>query len=195
MIRTFFDDSVFGMKDEITKLARAAAEEYILWNKTPLVRAGFVICDEEHFRGMKLSEGIVDSRGGCYVLVKKNGILRGCMGSLSAAENDFASEIIRNSIAAVSKDVRFDAVCAEELPHLEYSVFFVKDVTEITSAGSGTEAGSTDTGVIVSAGCRQAVVLPFEDEGLSFADKIKEACIRGNICLDEKPLIREIIFA
>lgn len=207
----------FQLKEEITKLAKITAEEYIQWNKTPLVRAGFVICDEEHFRGMKLSKELVETKCACYVLVKKEGILRGCMGTLSAVENDFASEIIRNTIAAVSKDVRFESVTAEELPLLEYSIFCVADVVpvaqekyfstdngvsyarEVPSADNSASCASNDDsankGVIVSAGCRQAIVLPFEDEGLSFADKIKEACIRGNISLDEKPLVKEIIFA
>lgn len=190
--------TVTDISKEMLKLIKSTAEEFVSWNKTPMVRAGFVICDEEHFRGMKLSEELTGSKKACYVLIKKNGKLRGCMGNLFAVEPDFASELIRNTVAAVSKDMRFEPVSAEELPLLEYSVFCVNEVSDVLQESCGlTEIGSgcANTGVLVSSGCRQAIVLPFEDEGLSFADKIKEACVRANISPDEKPLVKKIIFA
>ena len=61
-------------------------------------------------------------RAGVFVSLKKEGQLRGCIGTTSPQEEDIAQEIIANAVSACCRDPRFMPVCEEELDMLEYSV-------------------------------------------------------------------------
>lgn len=122
------------------------------------------------------------------------------MGTLFPTEPDTASQIIRNSIAACSKDIRFDIVSKEELPFLEYSVFVVKEIINLKTDDFYVKekiAASLDIkkeGLLVKSGCRQGLVLPFEQKINSAEEMLKEALLRGNIELEENPSVQKISF-
>ncbi|HAM52234.1 MAG TPA: AMMECR1 domain-containing protein [Nitrospiraceae bacterium] len=62
-------------------------------------------------------------RAGVFVcLKKKNGELRGCIGTFMPCCRNVAEEIIRNAVAASREDPRFFPVEAAELSDLTYSV-------------------------------------------------------------------------
>ena len=92
----------------------------------------------------------------CFVSIKKDGSLRGCIGTLSPAEPHLAAEIARNAQGAALHDPRFAAVRPDELERLSYSV-------DVLSAPERCERADLDParwGVIVSAGFRRGVLLP-----------------------------------
>lgn len=47
------------------------------------------------------------SRAGTFVSVKKEGRLRGCIGTIQAVHGSVAEEIIENAVSAAARDPRF----------------------------------------------------------------------------------------
>jgi AmmeMemoRadiSam system protein A/AmmeMemoRadiSam system protein B len=96
---------------EITlpRLARQAVETF--------VRSGKVLSSPQS------AESLLSTRAPCFVSLKTlNGELRGCIGTIEAARDTLAEEIIANAISAANNDPRFDPVRPEELSNLRYSV-------------------------------------------------------------------------
>ena len=61
-------------------------------------------------------------KAGVFVSIKKNGALRGCIGTFLPTTDNIAAEIIRNAVAASTEDPRFPRVLEKELGDLEISV-------------------------------------------------------------------------
>ena len=61
-------------------------------------------------------------RRGCFVTLKQNGQLRGCIGTTEPWQKNLALEIQHNALAAGTQDPRFPPVRADELEALRFSV-------------------------------------------------------------------------
>ena len=59
--------------------------------------------------------------GAVFVTLTKDGVLRGCIGSLQAVE-PLKISVAKNAVQAAFKDHRFPPVKAEELPKLHVSI-------------------------------------------------------------------------
>lgn len=116
-------------------------------------------------------------RAGCFVSLKKNGDLRGCIGTIAPTKNSLEEEIIGNAIAACSADYRFNPVVEDELPFLTVSV-------DILGASEWTNRTGLDPkryGVIVTKGARRGLLLP-DLEGVDTVDlQLSIACRKGGI--------------
>jgi AmmeMemoRadiSam system protein A len=67
--------------------------------------------------------GQLAERAGVFVCIKRrNGELRGCVGTVAPERKNIAEEIIHNAIVAATEDPRFAATHSEELEDLVYSV-------------------------------------------------------------------------
>lgn len=131
--------------DPFVKLAINTVEAYTLERKIPQ------LTDE-------LPPQLTEKRAGVFVSLHKNGELRGCIGTISAATENIANEIIQNGISACSRDPRFSPVQPEELPELEYSVDVLGDAEDITSPE---QLDPKRYGVIVTGpGGRRGLLLP-----------------------------------
>jgi len=64
-------------------------------------------------------------KSGIFITIKKEGTLRGCIGTFLPTKENIAQEIIANAISAASKDYRFGAVSKEELPLLSYTIYIL----------------------------------------------------------------------
>lgn len=105
--------------------------------------------------------------GGTFVTIKKDGVLRGCIGTILPTRSSIAEEVMENAIAAGVRDPRFAPVGPEELEDLEYSV----DVLGEPEPVAGPEALDPEKyGVIVTRGNRRGVLLP-DLEGIDTAAK------------------------
>lgn len=59
--------------NQLAELAYKTLEEYILYNHIAFIRAGLVICDEEHFKGFKIDPSLMEESQGLYVeIIFKN---------------------------------------------------------------------------------------------------------------------------
>ncbi|HEY8392692.1 MAG TPA: AmmeMemoRadiSam system protein A [Capillibacterium sp.] len=132
------------------RLARLTVENYLQGKDLPDALAFLAGSGEEFY-----TEG--SRQAGAFVSIKKNGQLRGCIGTIYPTQPTFAEEIRHNAIAAAFQDPRFDPVQAEELPDLVYSV----DRLDMPEPVAGPEAlDPKKYGIIVRHGHKTGLLLP-----------------------------------
>jgi AmmeMemoRadiSam system protein A/AmmeMemoRadiSam system protein B len=105
------------------------------------------------------AEGLLAVRAPCFVSLKTlNGELRGCIGTIEAATETLAQEIIANAISAATNDPRFEPVRPEELANLRYSVDVLSPPEETVLE----DLDPSTYGVIVEdeSGARRGLLLP-----------------------------------
>ncbi|MDP4110163.1 MAG: AmmeMemoRadiSam system protein A, partial [Bacillota bacterium] len=131
-------------EDEYVRLARLSLESYII-GKTKIKRPD------------ALPHQMLAKKAGVFVSLKKDGLLRGCIGTIEPVKACVADEIIENAVSAASKDPRFEPVDKSELPFLVYSVDVLGVPEPVTDVK---ELDAREYGVIVSAGERRGLLLP-----------------------------------
>ena len=78
----------------------------------------------------------MSARAGVFVSLKKNGELRGCMGTAIPREENVAREIISNAVSAAARDPRFAPVRPEEVDALRISVDVLSNPEPVTGLGN-----------------------------------------------------------
>jgi AmmeMemoRadiSam system protein A/AmmeMemoRadiSam system protein B len=136
------------------KLARQSLEEY--------VRSGETIDSPTD-----LPVEMTENSAGVFVSIKKNGELRGCIGTIEPVRQNIAQEIIENAISSGTRDPRFYPVEEDELDELEYSVDVLGEPEPIESIK---ELDPVKYGVIVKKGWRSGLLLP-NLEGIETAEE------------------------
>ena len=131
-------------EDPYVQLARKSLESYILYRRTLPVPSN-------------LPSELVSRRAGAFVSLHKNGLLRGCIGTISPVADTLAEEIIQNAVSASSRDPRFPPVRPEELKDLEISVDVLGEPEKVLSEE---ELDVKRYGVIVTSGMRRGLLLP-----------------------------------
>ena len=130
-------------EDDYVRLARHAVETIVTTGKLP-----------ERPAGLPPEMG---ERAGVFVSLKKNGELRGCIGTFEPTTKNIAEEIIQNAASAALRDPRFPPVKEEELDALVYSV----DVLTEPELVAGADALDVKKyGVIVEYRARKGLLLP-----------------------------------
>lgn len=131
-------------EDAFVRLARESLEHYVREGTLPSLPSG-------------LPTALQDERAGAFVSLKKDGQLRGCIGTIAPTQGCLALEIQHNAVAAAAHDPRFEPVAREELDDLVYSVDVLGEPESIPSAESLDPARF---GVIVRCGSRSGLLLP-----------------------------------
>lgn len=131
-------------EDAYVKLARKTIEEYVCTGRKPGLPKG-------------LPEEMYNSRAGVFVSIKKEGGLRGCIGTIQAVQDSIAEEIIENAVNAAAKDPRFPPIVQKELKKLTISVDVLGDMEKIDSPDS---LDVKRYGVVVTKGYRRGLLLP-----------------------------------
>ncbi len=131
-------------EDAFVRLARETIEQYV--RSKEVLRCPGTLPEEMRKR-----------RAGVFVSLKKDGRLRGCIGTIQAVQASLAEEIIYNAVSACSKDPRFEPVSQEELEHLTIHVDVLGDTERIDSPE---ELDVKRYGVIVTSGYRRGLLLP-----------------------------------
>ncbi|MCR5066670.1 MAG: AmmeMemoRadiSam system protein A, partial [Erysipelotrichaceae bacterium] len=104
-----------------------------------------------------LPEEMKNQKAGAFVSLHKEGMLRGCIGTMVSTTGCLGQEIINNAISACSRDPRFNPVTERELDYLEISVDVLSESEKIKSID---ELDVKKYGIIVTDGYRQGVLLP-----------------------------------
>lgn len=133
-----------AQEDEYVRLARQSVEHFTHTRKILNVPKD-------------LSGNILNARAGVFVSVKKDGNLRGCIGTTGPTTRSIAEEIIQNAVSACSRDSRFEAVHEDELEALVYSVDVLFPPEPIKSKS---QLDVRRYGVIVRNGRRSGLLLP-----------------------------------
>ncbi len=126
-------------------------------------------------------EELAESKAGAFVSLKKNGQLRGCIGTIQAVCENLAEEIAANAVSAGTRDPRFLPVSSDEVDKLTYSV----DILGFAEPCQKQDLDPKRFGVIVSAGSRRGLLLP-DLEGVDTVDQqLAIALQKGGIKPDE----------
>lgn len=149
---------------EHAKLARRVVESYVKGESIPDTS--------------EAPEELRRKRAGAFVCLKKDGQLRGCIGTIQPATGNLAQEIRDNAISSATRDPRFSPVSTDELDRLTYSVDVLgepEDIADISHLDPGVY------GVIVSSGQKSGLLLP-DLEGVDTAEEqVRIASMKAGI--------------
>jgi len=132
-----------------------------------------------------VTEDMKNNKNGVFVSLKKNGVLRGCIGTIFPATDCIASEIIRNAVDAGVNDPRFFEVEEDELPDIDLSV----DVLTEPEPATKNQLDPKEYGVIVSSNGRTGLLLPNLEEVNTVDEQLSIALKKADIKQDEEYLI------
>lgn len=132
-------------EDAYVRLARESLETFVTGQRTLP-------------RPPDLPEELTGRRAGVFVSLKKDGRLRGCIGTIGPVTGCVADEIIRNAVSAGTEDPRFDPVEADELESLVYSVDVLGEPEPVEP--DHPQLDPKRYGVIVTSGRRRGLLLP-----------------------------------
>lgn len=121
----------------------------------------------------------LDGRAGVFVSIhKKDGSLRGCIGTFAPTQRNIAEEIIMNAISASTKDPRFPPIDKSELNSLDISVDILSAPVLIKDKK---DLDAKKFGVIVKSGYRRGLLLP-DLPGVDTPEQQIEICrMKGGI--------------
>jgi AmmeMemoRadiSam system protein A len=131
-------------EDEYVQLARQSLEYYIKKQKRINRPEG-------------LLPELLENSAGVFVSLKKDGKLRGCIGTILPTTSCIADEIIQNAVSAGRNDPRFQPVEEEELPWIIYDVDVLGKSEPIQSMK---ELDVKRYGVIVTHRRKRGLLLP-----------------------------------
>lgn len=103
------------------------------------------------------ASGGLPGKSAAFVCLKKEGELRGCIGTFQPARETLAEEIAANAVSAACRDPRFPPVSEQELDSLDISVDVLGEPEPVSDA-SQLDPGRY--GVIVKRGERIGLLLP-----------------------------------
>lgn len=118
--------------------------------------------------------GELGQKGGAFVSLKKEGQLRGCIGTLEPVHSSLADEIIHNAVNAATKDPRFSSVSTGELPSIRFSVDVLTPLEEVSDLS---RHDCKRHGLVVKCEERQGVLLP-DLEGVDTAGEQLRICLK-----------------
>jgi AmmeMemoRadiSam system protein B/AmmeMemoRadiSam system protein A len=148
-------------------LAKATVEAYV--KERRVVKPPEVLTSE------------MKERAGVFVSIKKDGQLRGCIGTFEPTRPNVAEEIIANAISAATRDPRFLPITAQELDRLSISV----DVLTTPEPAEFGELDPKKYGVIAECGWKRGLLLP-DLEGVDTAkDQVSICCQKAGISSGE----------
>ena len=126
-------------------------------------------------------------RAGVFVCLKRQGELRGCVGTTEPVQGTLAKEVIENAIGSAIRDPRFPPIQRSELEDLEISVD-VLGPAELVLDLSGLD--HRRYGIILRSGLRHGVLLP-DIEGInSVAEQVEVARKKAGLRSDDPVEIR-----
>lgn len=121
-------------------------------------------------------------RRACFVTLKKDGELRGCIGTTEPWQDNLAKEIEHNAISAGTQDPRFWPVESDELSSLTFSVDVLGEMEKIQSLD---ELDPWRYGVVVRRRGRTGLLLPHL-EGINTAqEQVNIAKQKAGLAFDE----------
>lgn len=132
-----------------------------------------------------LPQELTGQKAGAFVSIKKDGQLRGCIGTILPVRGSLAEEILYNAVSAGTGDPRFSPVTEAELAELVYDV----DVLSEPEPIAGTEQLDVKRyGVIVESadGNRRGLLLPDLAGVDTVAKQVDIARKKGNIAPREQ---------
>lgn len=101
-------------------------------------------------------------RGATFVTIKRNGELRGCIGSVRP-QRSLGEDVVINAVAAATRDPRFPPMARSELGKIEIEVSLLSPAEFVEFSGEDELLGKLRPGIdglVLFSGCRSATFLP-----------------------------------
>ena len=117
-------------------------------------------------------------QAGTFISIKKNGLLRGCIGTIHPKYKNLAEEIILNAIKAANEDPRFPPIEKKELGQLTFSVDVLTPPEKIEDTSS---LDVKRYGLIVQSQNRKGLLLPDLEIIKSVDQQLKTCLKKGGI--------------
>ena len=134
-----------------------------------------------------VTDEMKETKRGVFVTLKREGALRGCVGTFIPATENVCEEIIKNAVSAGIYDSRFIPVQMNELDKIEFSV----DVLTEPQEASIEDLDPKKYGVIVKSGPRVGLLLPDLEGVDTVEEQINIALEKGGISPDEEYAIEK----
>lgn len=157
-------------EDAYVRLARLSLETFVKTGRNAVMPES-------------LPDEMLSVRRGAFVTLKKDGRLRGCIGTIEPTAKNLAKEIMRNAVSAGTQDPRFDSVEKSELDKLVYSVDVLGPAQAVVSRD---ELDAKKYGVIVTSEYRRGLLLPDIDGVETPDEQIAIALRKAGIGKKEK---------
>lgn len=118
-------------------------------------------------------------RRATFVTLHRSGMLRGCIGTLTAVD-PLAQSVHRNAVAAALEDPRFEPLTAAELDGLEVAVSILSP-SEAIAGLADFRVG--EQGLILERGGARAVFLPevAAEQGWSAEETAEHLCLKAGL--------------
>ncbi len=158
--------------NSLVKLAQKSVEEFVRYRK--------VIKSPE-----PLSPELCE-KAGVFVCIKKDGQLRGCVGTFMPCRENLAEETVHNAISAATEDPRFSPITEVELGRLSYTVDVLSAPEKVEDLK---ELDPKKYGVIVASGQRRGLLLPDLDGVDSVKEQLRIARMKAGILPGESVVI------
>ena len=168
-------------EDPWVELARHTLEGWVSNAVQPVATRLLSSMEEAGRLPADARRALEETRAGCFVSIKKDGQLRGCIGTTGPTRPSLAEEICANAVSAGTRDPRFHAVTLDELPELVYDVDVLSTPEPVSSID---ELDCRRYGVIVSTlDGRRGLLLPDLDGVDTVQEQLRIAASKGNIDL------------
>ena len=161
-----------SQENPYVKLARVTLEKYVTTKKY------LTLTDLNDI----ITEDMLSNNAAVFVTIKKDGMIRGCIGTITPTTGCIAHEIITNTINAGINDPRFTPITVDELPFLTYSVDILNDPEPIDSLD---ELDVEKYGVIVNTDNKRGLLLPNLEAVTSPKQQLEIALKKAGISKDE----------
>lgn len=121
----------------------------------------------------------LERSGACFVTLRRDGELRGCIGSV-VAEEPLARNVVRNAEAAALADPRFVPVGAADLPALDIEISVLTPMRAVSSLD---EIVLGRHGVQLEVGPRRSLFLPgvAEDQGWELVQLLEHLALKAGL--------------
>ena len=167
--------------DIYVRLARLTIETYIRSGKKIRVPEDLFLLTGD---GEEIPDALLHTQAGAFVSIHKQGMLRGCIGTIGPTAKNLAQEIVNNAISASTRDPRFDPIRESELSWLEINVDVLGEAEDIDSMD---QLDVKRYGVIVSTeDGRRGLLLPDLDGVDTPEEQVSIAMRKGGIQKHEK---------
>lgn len=120
---------------------------------------------------------------GTFVSIKKEGALRGCIGTVRPKYKNLAEEVINNAVRAANEDPRFDPVEKRELSTLTFSVDVLTPLEKVENL-KGHDIKKY--GLVVRGNGKQGLLLPDLDIIKSASQQLKVCLKKGGFSHGDK---------
>lgn len=116
----------------------------------------------------------LNQNSGTFVSIKKQGALRGCIGTMTPKYKNLAEEIIKNAVRAANEDPRFPPIQENELTSLTFSVDVLSPLKKIEDLK---DQDIKKHGLVVRGNGKQGVLLP-DLEIIKSAQQQLKVCLK-----------------